>query len=238
MTPYPNTVFTRSIEGMELEVAVHNSLTGSPLISGARVLLEAELAELVFRLWKGHRSVFGGYPYDRFVTVIRGPGDEPLGNYLNSIWGLEVSTVGFQLGGTQESEPPHGATDPFAYDFISHELVHTWKGGIIARVPRPDIPFQPETWFVEGVTIYYTARSNPDREGLHEDILGGWYEEYQAQSAEDRVLSFEKMGAWLGRQRAGACLQPICGPAPGQEWRWLATCWTSASVSRACAWTV
>ena len=155
-------VLTEEQSGTIVEVAVHEQLTEGALISGFPAMAPDSFAQLVFDIFSQHHRVFGGYPYDRYVVVVRGPGSTlPAGRRRDRV-GLDIALGNYSLGSAAVVEPPHGFTSPFAQDWVAHEMFHSWNGDTIARAfCRQNMVYQPETWFAEGVTVYYTARTYP-----------------------------------------------------------------------------
>ena len=206
-------VLTEEQSGTIVEVAVHEQLTEGALISGFPAMAPDSFAQLVFDIFSQHHRVFGGYPYDRYVVVVRGPGDDrvgldialgnyslgsaavvepphgftspfaqdPLGAWSRDRVGLDIALGNYSLGSAAVVEPPHGFTSPFAQDWVAHEMFHSWNGDTIARAFwRQNMVYQPETWFAEGVTVYYTARTYPGDavfyQGMMEDARDSYRE--------------------------------------------------------------
>jgi hypothetical protein len=188
-------VRTSTIAGTLVEVAVHEELTAGRLIDGKPGMGPDAYAELVFTSFRRLRTAFGDFPYDRYRVVVRGPGNDPLGYFITSEWGLDIAFEDSMLDATTGPDPGHGYTWPFAQDFTVHEITHAWNGQFIEAVPTgTNVVFPPETWLVEGGTVYYTARASNDAafyRDLLEDARGG----YLSASAADRSLSFAQLAA-------------------------------------------
>ena len=194
--PASYNVFTRNVAGTAVEVAVHEAMTEGRLIDDEPAMAQSTFAQLVFSIFERHVGVFGGFPLDRYVVVVRGPDDDPVGYFITSRWGLEIALGDAQLDSTVEREPPHGYTWPFARDWVAHEMFHAWNGPLITAAPTgSDLVYQAETWFAEGATVYYTARAYPDDAAFYREMLEDAFEEYEQSSAADRGLSFAEMAA-------------------------------------------
>ena len=196
-------VFTEEQSGTLVEVAVHEQLTEGALISGFPAIAPKSFAQLVFDIFSQHHRVFGGYAYDRYLVVVRGPGDDPLGAWSRDRVGLDIALGNYLLGSAAVVEPPHGFTSPFAQDWVAHEMFHSWNGDTIARaVWRQNMVYQPETWFAEGVTVYYTARTYPGDAAFYQEMMEDAADSYREADASLRDLSFlelaEATPPWTG----------------------------------------
>ena len=77
-----------------------------------------------------------------------------------------------------------GSRLPFAQDWVAHEMFHSWNGDTIARaVWRQNMVYQPETWFAEGVTVYYTARTYPGDATFYQEMMEDATDSYREASA-------------------------------------------------------
>ena len=194
--PASYNVFTRNVTGTTVEVAVHEAMTEGRLIDAAPAMAPSAFAELVFSIFERHLGVFGSFPLDRYLVVVRGPGDDPVGYFITSRWGLEIALGDAKLESTAAREPPHSYTWPFARDWVAHEMFHAWNGALIMAAPTgSDLVYQAETWFAEGATVYYTARAYPAAAAFYDEMLEDAFEEYDESSASDRALSFAEIAA-------------------------------------------
>ena len=184
----------RLIFGTTVEVAIHESVAAATSIDGEATHTPASFAELVFEAFEAHVRLFGTFPYDRYRMVVRGPGDDPLGYFITSEWGVDLPMENHRIGGPVIAGPPHAYTRDFSRDWVVHEMFHAWNGSLIQAQPLGGaLVYQAESWFTEGATVYYTARTFNDaffREELNEAAA-----EYRGASAADRALSFDEIAS-------------------------------------------
>jgi predicted metalloprotease with PDZ domain len=152
-------VVERSVHGTTVVVAIHRAAPSTPSHSRAA----ARLVEIFKRAW----DVVGGYPFDRYVIKVRGPG--------------ESSQFALSRGGVVFG--PEDLRGPGAWEFLAHEMFHSFNGGLIEPVAPPagDL-FGPETWLVEGGTVYWSFRLLGQAVGQREFAAGMRYrvERYRA----------------------------------------------------------
>jgi hypothetical protein len=146
------------LHGTTVVVAVHRDAIASVRASHT----VDEFADAVIRQFHAAWHVFGGYPLDRFVFLIRAPSDP----------------IGFTLS-------QGGVTLPAKeYDHLdqAHEIIHAWNGKTFFYEPNGsgDL-FQLETWIIEGATIYTAARIDGMVVGgsYYQDQMRGLWEQYR-----------------------------------------------------------
>jgi hypothetical protein len=184
----------RVIFGTTVEVAIHESVAAATSIDGEATHTPATFAELVFDAFEAHLRVFGTFPYDRYRMVVRGPGDDPLGYFITSEWGVDLPMEDHRIGGSAIAGPPHAYTRDFARDWVVHEMFHAWNGSLIQAQPiGGDLVYQAESWFTEGATVYYAARTFND--AFFREELADAAAEYRGASAADRALSFDEIAS-------------------------------------------
>lgn len=147
--------FSKTIHGTEVVVAIHNSFVGKTEVNGFAIPTPKEFADRVFKTFRHHFNVFGGYPYDRYTVKVK-PFSESSG--------FSLSKVGIALSKNTDEEtpnfPPHDYVEAFD-GFVQHEMFHSWLGKLIQYEPDgSNNLFQLETWVNEGGASYYGDRSS------------------------------------------------------------------------------
>lgn len=153
-------LYSLSIHGTRVVVAIHRSLDGVTHIGGQPTPAREEFARQMFDAFEEFWHVFGGFPYDRFVVKIQALADPQ--RFVGASWqGFVLSAAGMDL--TQTTGPPHWYTDPMFREAPVHEMFHAWNGGVVQTVLRGRAdsagPFYEETFLVEGFTDYYDIRA-------------------------------------------------------------------------------
>lgn len=135
-------VFTRTLHGTAVVVAVHQAWDGVPAIPSAQAF-----AEYVFSVFALHWQVFCGYPADRLVVIVRPPSDSS-------------ETRNTRLGFVITGQKNHAGFRQYT-GVIPHDVFHVWLRQIIHAdtIGRTLRPIAPEAWFSEGVTAYYQHRA-------------------------------------------------------------------------------
>ena len=147
-------ILSKIIHGTEVVVAVHNSFVGEKEVRGFLIPTPEEFADRVFKTFRHHFHVFGGYPYDRYTVKVK-PFSESSG--------FSLSKVGVALSkNTDEPNPdfpPHDYVEAFD-GFVQHEMFHSWLGKLIQfELDGSENLFQLETWIIEGGATYYGDRT-------------------------------------------------------------------------------
>jgi hypothetical protein len=152
-------VFSKMIHGTEVVVAIHKDFDNITEIAGYPTVSMEELCKYIFDTFHRYWLVFGGYPYDKTIWVVRSLSD-PRVYYSATAIGTPVTAERFKTEKGQKWGAPHPYTKPFYKEWFAHEMFHMWNGAIIGpATTMHGTGYLPESWFVEGATVYYSARA-------------------------------------------------------------------------------
>ncbi len=222
-------VFSLSIRGTRVVVAIHRSLDGVTQIGGRPTPTREEFAGHMFKVFEVYSQIFSSFPLDRVVIKVQALADPQ--RFLGaSRMGFVLSAADVDLAGG--TGPPHWYTIPMYREAPAHELFHIWNGGVIQLDPtgRTDSPgpFFEESWFVEGLTGYYDPRSR-QAAGYPEDYARGM------QVARDNY--FRRVGTEFDLPFAGLAARAStgCCPPPASDFQSMFV-WKGALVGYLLDW--
>ncbi|MDY6973015.1 MAG: hypothetical protein SV775_11885 [Thermodesulfobacteriota bacterium] len=171
-------VRTENIHTTTVSVAIHRAA----LSSGPS---PDEFSDYVIKCFHLAWHTFGGYKYERYGIKVRANGD-------TTTWSL--SRVGVSITATDFAAP-------YLWEYIAHEIFHSWLGKLIEREPDGSgNAFQLEIWIKEGATTYYGIRHmGLARGGDHytSGMLSRW-NQYSANVGTEFDLSIDELVAAVG----------------------------------------
>lgn len=173
-------VFERDLHGTRVALAVHHSVAEAGTIGGHPVVPAERLAEHLFATFDRAWHVFGGFPYATSTWVVAGL-DDPCRFLGTTAAGARMCPADFATAAEPDA-PPHAATEPMFREWFGHEVFHLWNGA--AMVPQGSATgsvLGPESWFTEGVTVYYSARLSASEDDLaaYRSVLDTRWRTYQ-----------------------------------------------------------
>lgn len=181
-----------SLHGTVVTLAVHRSLEEEPRIGPYEIADREDVAAYVHATFDDHWHLVGGFPYQNATWVVRAI-DDPC-TWRGATAGGGRVCHGEYANDPNDQGPPSPFTKGFYREWFGHELLHHWLGPVLVAPTSPDGDiFVSETWFVEGLPVYFSARQAA-RDGdveAYERILGryvGIYESYVGGEA-DRNFS-------------------------------------------------
>jgi hypothetical protein len=170
-------VYTTTLHGTELVVAIHKDLDSVTRLGGEPVPPRDEFVKFIFDTFAYHWEVFQGYPYDQFFVKV-------LPQHSSQRF-ISATAIGFVFVTNPGVTNMQWFTTcnhpcPSAYkQFVTHEMFHAWNGETILCEPCHRDRIQPEYWFFEGATQYYGYRGTPHDMALYQTRIGDSWQRYQ-----------------------------------------------------------
>lgn len=208
-------VFERDIHGTRVVLAVHRSVAEARSIGGHAVVPAERLAEHVFATFERAWHVFGGFPYATSTWVVAAL-DDPCRFQGTTAAGARICAAEFATDARPDA-PPHAATEPMYREWFGHEVFHLWNGGVLVPRGSPNgTVLGPESWFTEGLTVYYSARLSATEDSLdaYRAILDTRWRTYQQLQPRFPNAPFAQLAEASGAPPAAGGPPPQFGDAP------------------------